>query len=190
MQNHREVGLPEEGVHTHELVIVRRRFARNVVADRREVAVAIAIVRRSAKRIDTHRAAARAIPPRERCRRGSRNRPRAALNRLRRRDTTFRPGNRAIRNRDRLRPAFRRIHTILQPQCLTKAEAVAQRQVAVENPLEAEGVEVFLRDFDEARLNLNELRLATQLVQHLLELREVLARVTDIEFAERLDVLD
>ena len=78
----------------------------------------------------------------------------------------------------------------MQADPLADVAAEAEGVVVVEDPLEAEGVEVLLRDLDEAGLDLDELRLAAKLVEHLLELGEVLAGVAHVELAERLDVLD
>ena len=55
----------------------------------------------------------------------------------------------------------------------------AERVVAVENPLEAEGVEVVLADFYETSLNLDEFDGAAELVEDVLDLGEVLLRVVD-----------
>ena len=72
----------------------------------------------------------------------------------------------------------------LEAKRFLELAADIQRIVAVQDPLKAKGVEVFLHHFDETRLNLDELRLTAELVQHLLELSEVLARVADVELAE------
>ena len=66
----------------------------------------------------------------------------------------------------------------------------AERVVAVEYPLEAEGVEVVLADLDEAGLDLDELDGAAELVEDVLNLGEVLLRVVDEELADRLHVVD
>ena len=75
-------------------------------------------------------------------------------------------------------------------QELRKFVVEAEAVVAVQNPLKAERVQILLRNLDEARLDLNELRLTAELIKNLLELGQVLACVADVEFAERLDVLD
>ena len=78
----------------------------------------------------------------------------------------------------------------LDAERLAQAIADVKRVVAVQEPLEAKRVQVFLRDLDETRLDFDELRLAAQLVEDLLELGQVLAGVADIELAKRLDMLD
>ncbi len=52
VEDHREIGAAQEGVHLHEAVVRRLAFTRNVVAFRREITVAVRVVRSAAKGID------------------------------------------------------------------------------------------------------------------------------------------
>ena len=86
--------------------------------------------------------------------------------------------------------------SVLAPLAVPEAEdladlaAYAERVVGIEEPLEAERVQVVLADLHKARLDLDKALVDVELVQCVLEVDEVVARVLDAQLAERLQVED
>ena len=206
VEDHREIRIAEEGIEAEELVVGASALAGNVVALGGEVAVAVAVVGGAAEGVyaDLLPAPARVGGLAER----------ALVLALVDQITHLRgvetlPGGGGLAGLDGGgdgvdgavgvvgialggRTGGRGGNEVGIPQTERLADVATEAEgvVVVEDPLEAEGVEVLLRDLDEAGLDFDQLGLAAELVEHLLELGEVLAGVAHVELAERLDVLD
>ncbi len=90
----------------------------------------------------------------------------------------------------RIRELSRLVAELAHVERFVEETASVEAEVAVQQPLETERVEVFLRDLHEARLNLDQAGRDVKVFQNLLKDSELLSRIGDTQLADGGEVGD
>ena len=195
MQNHGEIGVAEEGVDAHEVVVDPVALAGDLVALGAQITLAGAVV----DAVDGvhvgvmgargHRAV---LTGAGHC--GRQRTPIPVISGLSGRTGRARVGRKAHERRgsvspveriaSRIRELDRLVAELAHVERVIEEAAGVEAEIAVEQPLETERVEVFLRDLHKARLDLDQAGRDVEVFQHLLEHSELLGRVGDAQLAD------